>query len=84
MIEAGVAVAEVAGEDAPAVNADGVQEIVADRGYHSLSGVSLEWCRQIALEVSPEPSAALLFEGVAALEARLVDLAKSPFVHVRR
>lgn len=35
VIEAGVAVAEVAGEDAPAVNADGVQEIVADRGYYS-------------------------------------------------
>jgi len=49
-----------------------------------LSGVSLEWCRQMALEVSPEPSAVSLLEGVAGLEARLVDLAKSPFVHVRR
>jgi hypothetical protein len=32
-----------------------------------LSGVSLEWCRKMALEVSPEPSAASLFEGVAGL-----------------
>jgi transposase len=35
VIEAGVAVAEVAGEQAPEVNAEGVQEVVADRGYHS-------------------------------------------------
>ena len=35
VIEAGVAVAEVAGEDAPEVKAEGVQEVVADRGYHS-------------------------------------------------
>jgi hypothetical protein len=35
VIEAGVAVAEVAGEQAPAVNAAGVQEVVADKGYHS-------------------------------------------------
>src|SRR5215467_12487636 len=35
VIEAGVAVAEVAGEQAPEVKAEGVQEVVADRGYHS-------------------------------------------------
>jgi transposase len=35
VIEAGVAVAAVAGEDAPGVHAEGVQEVVADRGYHS-------------------------------------------------
>lgn len=46
----------------------------------SLSGVNLEWCRQMALDVSPEPSAASLFEGAASLQARLVELAKSPFV----
>jgi transposase len=35
VIEAGMAVAEVAGEQAPEVQAEGVQEVVADRGYHS-------------------------------------------------
>jgi transposase len=35
VIEAGVVVAEIAGEQAPEVNAAGVQEVVADRGYHS-------------------------------------------------
>ena len=35
VIEAGVAVAGVAGEQAPRVHAQGVQEVVADRGYHS-------------------------------------------------
>jgi transposase len=35
VIEAGVAVAEVAGADTPEVKAEGVQEVVADRGYHS-------------------------------------------------
>ena len=50
----------------------------------SLSGVNLEWCRQIALEVSPEPSAASLFENAAAFQARLEELWESPFVRVRR
>jgi hypothetical protein len=49
-----------------------------------LSGVSLEWCRKMAMEVSPELPSAALFEGAAALEARLVELVVSPFVHVRR
>jgi hypothetical protein len=35
VIEAGVAVAEVAGEQTSEVNAAGIQEIVADLGYHS-------------------------------------------------
>jgi hypothetical protein len=35
VVEAAVAVAEVAGEDTPDVKAEGVQEVVADRGYHS-------------------------------------------------
>ena len=35
VIEAGVAVAGVAGEPAAEVHAEGVQEVVADRGYHS-------------------------------------------------
>lgn len=49
-----------------------------------LSGVSLEWCRQIAFGVSPEPSAASLFQDTAALQARLVELVNSPFVCVKR
>src|SRR5215831_17492166 len=39
VIEAGVAVAGVAGEQTPKVNAEGVQEVVADRGYHSNEAV---------------------------------------------
>jgi transposase len=35
VIEAGVAVAGIAGEEAPRVHVPGVQEVVADRGYHS-------------------------------------------------
>jgi transposase len=35
VIEAGVAVADIAGEQAPEVHAAGVQEVVTDRGYHS-------------------------------------------------
>jgi len=35
VIEAAVAVAEVAGEQAPEVHAEGVQEVVGDKGYHS-------------------------------------------------
>jgi transposase len=35
VIEAGVAVADVAGEQAPEVHVEGVEEVVADRGYHS-------------------------------------------------
>jgi hypothetical protein len=50
----------------------------------SLSGVSLEWCRQMALDVSPEPSAASVFENAGALQARLFELVDSPFVHVKR
>jgi hypothetical protein len=50
----------------------------------SLSGVSLEWCRQMALNVSPEPSASSFFENASALQAKLVELADSPFVSVKR
>jgi transposase len=35
VIEAAVAVAEVAGEQVPEVHAEGVQEVVGDKGYHS-------------------------------------------------
>jgi transposase len=35
VIEAGVAVAGIAGEEAPRVQVQGVQQVVADRGYHS-------------------------------------------------
>jgi hypothetical protein len=45
-----------------------------------LSGVSLEWCRQMALDVSPDPPARSLFEDVAKLETKLVEIARSPFV----
>lgn len=53
VIEAGVAVAEVAGEDAPAVNADGVQEIVADRAITATKWFAV-WrsCRYGAISLS--------------------------------
>src|SRR4051812_17656175 len=49
-----------------------------------LSGVSLEWSRQMAREVNPELPAALLFENAAALQSRLAEIVESPFVRVRR
>ena len=46
----------------------------------SLSKVNIEWCRQMALDVTPEPSAATLFEDGAALNSRLIALTEMPLV----
>jgi hypothetical protein len=49
-----------------------------------LSGVSLDWCRKLALDVVPQPSAFSLFENAEALEARVIEILNSPFVSARR
>jgi len=46
----------------------------------NLSQISLNWCLQMAKEVSPEPSAASLFEDPAKLERELLEIVNSPFV----
>jgi hypothetical protein len=45
-----------------------------------LSQLSLNWCLQMAKEVSPEPSAASLFDDPAGLERELVEIVNSPYV----
>ena len=46
----------------------------------NLSHLSLNWCLQMAKEVSPEPNAKSLFDNPAEIEAQLVDIVRSPFV----
>jgi hypothetical protein len=46
----------------------------------SLSGVSLEWCQRVAMNVSPEPAAASLVEDTTALEERIVQILQRPFI----
>ena len=49
----------------------------------NLSGKNLDWCRQMALEVSPSPPASSLFEHAEALNARLLAIMNEPFVMAR-
>ena len=46
----------------------------------TLSGVNLEWCLQLAAEVSPDPPAASLFQNRPELDAKVLELATRPFV----
>jgi hypothetical protein len=49
----------------------------------SFSGISLEWCRRMALDVNPQPNARSLFENPGNLEEKLMKLAVEPFVLAR-
>jgi hypothetical protein len=49
----------------------------------SFSGISMEWCRQMALDVNPYPNARSLFEAPDNLEEKLMKLAVEPFVLAR-
>jgi transposase len=69
VIEAGVAVAEVAGEQAPEVHAEGVQEVVADRGYHSNEVVLGMGEMQVRTYIAEPERGARNWEGKAAEKA---------------
>jgi hypothetical protein len=45
-----------------------------------LSRVSPDWCRQMAMDVAPDPSALSLFEDVPGMETRLQQLAEQPMM----
>jgi hypothetical protein len=50
----------------------------------NLSHLSLNWCLQMAKEVSPEPDARSLFDNPAEIEAQLFDIVTNPFVIVKQ
>lgn len=45
-----------------------------------LSGKNLNWCHQVALDVSPRDPASSLFEDAAALESKILEVLKMPLV----